>query len=93
MNYGRISTNRQPLVYAIEFQNRGLPHAHILLTLNVNAIDIDEVVSAEIPNIQTHPTLHGYVIKHMMLSPCGILNPNFLCMSDVKYKKRLSKTI
>lgn len=51
----------EALIYTIEFQKRGLPHAHILLTLNeqdkiVNAIDIDKVVSAEIPDIETHPT-------------------------------------
>jgi hypothetical protein len=41
--------------------NSTLPHAHVLLPFNeqdkiVNAIDINEFVSAEIPNIQTHPT-------------------------------------
>ena len=75
-----------------------MPHAHILLTLNeqdiiVNAIDIDEVVSTEIPYIQTHPTLHEYVVKHMMHSPCRILNPNSICMRDEKMYKRLTKTI
>ena len=49
----------EALIYTIEFQKRGLLHAHILLTLNeqdkiVNAIDIDEVVSTEIPIIDTH---------------------------------------
>jgi hypothetical protein len=48
--------------------------AHILLSLNeqdkiFNATDIDKVVSAEIPNIQTHPTLHEHVVKHMMHGP------------------------
>ena len=65
----------EALIYTIEFQKRGLPHAHILLTLNeqdkiVNSIDIDKVVSVEICNIQTHPTLHEYVVKHMMHGPC-----------------------
>jgi hypothetical protein len=66
----------------------GLPQAQILLTLLneqdkiVNAIDIDEVVSAEIPNIQTHPTLHGYLVKHMMHGPCRVRNPNSICMRD-----------
>ena len=50
----------EALIYTIEFQKRGLPHARILLTLNeqdevVNAVE-DEVVSVEISNIQTHLT-------------------------------------
>ena len=65
----------EALIYTIEFQKRGLPHAHILLSLNeqdeiVNATDIDKVVSAEIPNIQTHPTLHEYVVKHTWSMRC-----------------------
>ena len=73
-----------------------MPYAHILLTLNeqdkiVNAIDIDEVVSAETPIIDTHPTLHEYVAKHMMHGPCGILNPNSVCMRDGKCIKDYPK--
>ena len=86
----------EALIYTIEFQKRGLPHAHILLSLNeqdkiVNATDIDKVVSAEIPNIQTHPTLHEYVVKHMMHGPCGVLNPNSVCMRDGKCTKDYPK--
>ena len=84
----------EALIYITEFQKRGLPHAHILLTLNeqdkiVNAID--KVASAEIPNIQTHPTLHEYVVKHMMHGPCGVLNPNSVCMRDGKCVKYYPK--
>ena len=65
----------EALIYKTEFQKRGLPHAHTLLTLIeqdkiVNAIDIE---SPEIPSIQTHLTLHEYVVKHMMHVPCGVL--------------------
>ena len=86
------------LICTIEFQKRGLPHAHILLTLNeqdkiVNAIDIDEVVSAEIPNIHAHPTLHEYVVKHMIHSPCGVLIPNFASKRGGKCIKHYLKTI
>ncbi|KAL9992858.1 putative helitron helicase-like domain-containing protein [Helianthus debilis subsp. tardiflorus] len=47
-------------VYVIEFQKRGLPHAHFLLIMDsdhkINNPDhYDKVVCAEIPNIVTHP--------------------------------------
>ena len=38
-------------------------------------IHIDEVVSAEIPKIQAHPTLHECFVKHIMHGPCRVLNP------------------
>jgi hypothetical protein len=86
----------EALINTSELQKRGLPHAHVLLTFNekykiVNAIVINEVVSAGIPNIQTHPTLHEYVVKHMMHSPCGVLNPNSVCMRDGKCIKDYPK--
>jgi hypothetical protein len=40
-------------IYAIEFQKRGLPHAHILIKFEKDCImpvDIDNVVSAEMPS-------------------------------------------
>ncbi|XP_061355352.1 uncharacterized protein LOC133299871, partial [Gastrolobium bilobum] len=51
-------------VCTIEFQKRGLPHAHILLFLNPSskaesALDIDKLISAEIPDKETNPTLRN----------------------------------
>ena len=94
--YKNIVGKVEAVIYTIEFQKRGLPHAHILLTLNeqvkiVNATDIDEVVFAEIPNIQTHPTLYEYVVKHMMHVPCWLLNPNSVCIKDGKCIKHYPK--
>uniref|UniRef100_A0A803N417 ATP-dependent DNA helicase n=1 Tax=Chenopodium quinoa TaxID=63459 RepID=A0A803N417_CHEQI len=45
--------------YVIEFQNRGLPHAHILITLTPKdkpkcPEDIDVIISAEIPDKDTY---------------------------------------
>lgn len=84
------------LIYVIEFQKRGLPHAHILLTLcSADQIethaDIDRVVCAEIPDINVDPLLHELVKKHMMHGPCGDLNPTSVCMSDGKCKKEFPK--
>ncbi|KAL5568507.1 hypothetical protein UlMin_025082 [Ulmus minor] len=75
--FGPIAT----YVYVIEFQKRGLPHAHFLIILKSKSKIIapeafDRFVSAEIPNINQYPYLHSTVIKHMMHGPCGDLNPN-----------------
>ncbi|KAI7729723.1 hypothetical protein M8C21_020928 [Ambrosia artemisiifolia] len=72
-------------VYVIEFQKRGLPHAHFLLIMHpqhkINSPDqYDKFVCAEIPNKQTHPTLHDVVINHMIHGPCGALRPTSPCM-------------
>lgn len=66
----------EALIYTIEFQKRGLPHAHILVTLklhdSINLNDeIDRVVSAEIPDPMDNPVLYENVRIHMMHGPCG----------------------
>ncbi|XP_022040020.1 uncharacterized protein LOC110942554 [Helianthus annuus] len=72
-------------VYVIEFQKRGLPHAHFLLIMYPqhkinNADHYDKVVCAEIPNKLTHPILHEMVVKHMIHGPCGNLRSSNPCM-------------
>ncbi|XP_035838840.1 uncharacterized protein LOC110906363 [Helianthus annuus] len=72
-------------VYVIEFQKRGLPHAHFLLIMYPqhkinNADHYDKVVCAEIPNKLTHPRLHEMVVKHMIHGPCGNLRSSSPCM-------------
>jgi hypothetical protein len=63
-------------IHVIEFQKRGLPHAHILLILAPedkprNANDIDKFVCAELPDKVTHPRLHRIVTSCMLHGPCG----------------------
>ncbi|AQL05029.1 hypothetical protein ZEAMMB73_Zm00001d046797, partial [Zea mays] len=70
-------------VYVIEFQKRGLPHAHFLLIMQRKykltcPEQYDLLISAEIPNKKYHE-LRKMVIKHMMHGPCGSLNPNCPC--------------
>jgi hypothetical protein len=59
--------------YRIEWQARGMPHAHILIILENKIMaprHIDNVVWAEIPCPVTHPVLHAIVIKRMIHAPC-----------------------
>jgi hypothetical protein len=54
-------------------QARGLPHAHILIILEVKILcsrQIDKLICAEIPNPATHPQLHAIVKKCMIHKPC-----------------------
>ena len=59
-------------VYTIEFQKRGLPHAHILVTLHPdskikNPKDLDKIISAEIP--EDDDQLLELVMTHMIHGP------------------------
>lgn len=63
-------------VGVVEFQKRGLPHAHILYTLRPGSkptcgSDYDELVSAELPDKIKDPQLFELVRTHMMHGPCG----------------------
>ncbi|MBW0559063.1 hypothetical protein O181_098778 [Austropuccinia psidii MF-1] len=62
-------------VYTIEFQKRGLPHAHIIMILAESNIpktvkDIDALVCAEIPNQEQENDLFSIVTKTMLNAPC-----------------------
>ena len=68
------------LIHVVEWQKRGPPHAHILGICDatykqVGPEDYDKIMSAEIPDRNTHPVLHSIVTKFMMHGPCGIANP------------------
>lgn len=83
-------------VHVVEFQKRGLPHAHILLILAPEdkpllAEQIDEIVSAELPDERTHPVLHAIVTRCMLHGPCGTVKPTSPCMKDGSCSKRFPK--
>ena len=82
-------------MYSVQWQKRGLPHAHILIWLveKIKPNEVDEVISAEIPNEQVDPGLHEVVIKNMIHGPCGTLNQNAPCMVDGKCSKRYPRTL
>ncbi|XP_045810788.1 uncharacterized protein LOC123905205 [Trifolium pratense] len=91
-------------LYTIEFQKRGLPHAHILLFLHPSSKfptpdDINTIISAEIPDQSTQQELYQLVKHHMIHGPCGITHTSSPCMQQTgkcsKYypKKFVEKTI
>jgi hypothetical protein len=67
-------------VYVVEFQKRGLPHAHFLLIMQraykLTCPEQYDLISAELLDRKKYPELYKMVTKHMMHEPCGSLNPN-----------------
>ncbi|KAK7293775.1 hypothetical protein RJT34_16648 [Clitoria ternatea] len=83
-------------LYTIEFQKRGLPHAHILLFLHSSSKyptpeDIDKIISAEIPNQDQNKDLCELVKTHMIHGPCGLANTSSPCMKNGKCSRYYPK--
>ena len=59
-------------MYTIEWQKRGLPHAHLLIWLEekIRAHQLDDVISAELPDPQVDPKLYKTVVNNMVHAPC-----------------------
>ncbi|XP_074298433.1 uncharacterized protein LOC141629311 [Silene latifolia] len=84
------------VVHTIEFQKRGLPHAHIVLFLHredkfPTAADVDKIISAEIPDQTTDPVLHNVFCEYMLHGPCGKAKPSCPCMVGGKCSKYYPK--
>ena len=84
------------MVYTVEFQKRGLPHMHLLIFLQQedkirNPKDVDDIVSAQIPDPVAHPLLYETVTKHMVHGPCGPGHPSSVCMVDGVCSKHYPK--
>ena len=76
----------------IEFQKRGLPHAHILLIVSDEdkprtAEEVNKVVWAEIPDKDLNPELYKVITNSNMHGPCGRINPKCPCMEKNKCTK------
>ena len=83
-------------MYTIEFQKRGLPHAHILLKLTDedkprDPSEYDTIVCAEIPDPILKPRVHSTVKCCMIHGPCGLSNKSAACMRDGNCSKRFPK--
>ncbi len=77
-------------MYSIEWQKRGLPHAHILVWLmeKLRPNQIDLCISAELPDRTKDPPLFNTVSSQMLHGPCGVLNRKSPCMKDGRCSKR-----
>ena len=83
-------------LHVIEFQKRGLPHAHILIILapevKIKTIeDVDALVSAELPDPDEFPNLFETVKTCMMHGPCGKDFPDAVCMVEGKCSENFPK--
>nr|XP_009786690.1 PREDICTED: uncharacterized protein LOC104234759 isoform X2 [Nicotiana sylvestris] len=81
--FGKVVT----FMYTVEFQKRGLPHAHFLIILANEYIlltpeSYGRVVCAELPDPDKEPYLYSLVVHYMMHSLCGHLNPANSCMQN-----------
>ncbi|XP_074346888.1 uncharacterized protein LOC141685698 [Apium graveolens] len=64
------------VMHVIEFQKHGLPHCHMLIWLHPrdrpqNVDDINQLISAEIPDKNHDPIGFNVVNSHMIHRPCG----------------------
>ncbi|XP_020972762.1 uncharacterized protein LOC110269328 [Arachis ipaensis] len=90
--FGRVVA----VVYTIEFQKRGLPHAHILVFLHQDdkyptADDIDQIISAKILDKDRDPLYYEAVEKYMMHGPCGSIKKDSPCMENGKCIRHFPK--
>ncbi|XP_075640552.1 uncharacterized protein LOC142612333 [Castanea sativa] len=91
-HFGRVIA----IVYTIEFQKRGLPHAHYLLFLDPkdkcpSPTDINGIIMAEIPYPDEDPVANEAVQQFMMHGPCGSTKPKSLCTINGKCSKHFPK--
>ncbi|XP_038687481.1 uncharacterized protein LOC119986860 [Tripterygium wilfordii] len=84
------------ILYTIEFQKRGLPHAYISVFLHLDdksptATQIDRIISAEISNKECDYKGYMAVQNYMIHGPCGVVNNKSPCMVDNRITKHFPK--
>ncbi|XP_074362379.1 uncharacterized protein LOC141702628 [Apium graveolens] len=67
------------VMYVVEFQKRGLPH------------NVDNFISAEIPDPLLDPVGYAAVKEFMIHGPCGLQNVKSLCMKDLRCIRHFPK--
>jgi hypothetical protein len=95
LNYTSISSLKIVL-HTIEFQKRGLPHAHIIFWVSTDTFEptsklIDSLITTEIPDPETDPLGYILVSEHMIHGLCGEHNPTAPCMKNGRCSKNYPK--
>ncbi|XP_076056177.1 uncharacterized protein LOC143034118 [Oratosquilla oratoria] len=80
-------------LYTVEWQKRGLPHCHVLLWLEhkIDQTDIDNCISAEIPDPNTSPRLYKIVTTNMKHNPCVGYDESSPCICIAYVTKYVNK--
>ncbi|KAL8614341.1 hypothetical protein ACOMHN_007679 [Nucella lapillus] len=92
---GQVFGTLKAWMYTIEWQKRGLPHSHTLIWCNekIQASDIDQLISAELPNREEDPDLFSVISTQMIHGPCGQVNPRCVCMKDNRCEKKFPRVL
>lgn len=95
-NYTLINALYFAVIYTVEFQKKGLPHAQIILFLHnddkpTTPEDIDCLITSEIHDAEKEPELYATVKKFMVHGPCDSLDISAPCMEDSKCLKYYPK--
>lgn len=85
------------MMYDVEFQKRGLPHAHILIILDcrdkiLEPEPIDSIIRAELPHPRLEEQLYGLVRRHMIHRKCGANQLGVTCQGR-KLSIQISKIL
>jgi hypothetical protein len=90
-----ISFLRDIVLYTVEFQKRGLPHAHIIFWVSIDTshqmLLIDFYITVEIPDPATDPLGYALLAEHVVHGPCGYYNQNSPCMKINQCSKHYPK--
>ena len=78
-----------------EMAKRGLPHELILMWLHdkITSNEIDDLISAEIPDENVDKGLYDIVVKNMIHGPCGTLNEKSPCMAIERCTKQYPRLL
>ncbi|GJR91911.1 DNA helicase [Tanacetum coccineum] len=92
----RTFGNVTGVLYTVEFQKRGLPHCHTLLWVDSASKirmpeQVDQFISAELPDPTIDPDGYRVVSELMMHGPCGAANLKASCMKASKCSKNFPK--